>query len=206
MQHVGELAEGAHVRLEHRDGRGIGARQGLQHDAASRPHRGDGSGTEGDAQEDRRRHLLGLHQERGDVLGDLARHEAHGRHVLVPVRRLRADDLDVAGAADGAADVELAVGPEGQVGVGGLRVPSDGAVEPGVGDHAAERAAAVELERDAITVVLEQDVREQDGPGERPPERGAGRGAGAVTIEGVLDELRRVGGDHADGPARGDAP
>src|SRR5690606_23170405 len=128
---------------------------------------------------------------------DLAAHEVDAAGVGVAVGRVRADHQDLALAHRGA-HVELAVVAQRQVDVGVLHVAAHAAVEAGVGDDAAQRALAADADGDAVAVVLEEDVRQQQAGGQGAPEGGAGGGGGTVARDGAADELGGVGGHHTD--------
>ena len=101
--------------------------------------------------------------------------------------------------ADGAADVQLAVRTQGKLHGGVLHIATHVALGIGNGQNRAERAVALDLERDALAAALEGIAHHGDA-GERTAERRGGDGAGVVDLAGALGERTGVDGrglDHA---------
>ena len=136
--------------------------------------------------------LLRLHEITGNILGDLAAHQVHGAHIgLLHVQVL--DDGDGALAAHGAAYVQLAVVPQGQVHLGIGHIAPDVALGVGHRQHRAQRAAALDLQGQAGPLAL-QGVAHHGRAGQGPAQGRRGHRAGVMDLTGPLGKLPAADG------------
>ena len=86
--------------------------------------------------------------------------------------------------------------------MGILHVTADVAHGVGYGKHGAERAAALDLQRDGAVFDL-LHVSEHGAGAERAPQGGGGGRRGVVDLPGTLNELPAGNGDSLDPPVGG---
>jgi len=140
--------------------------------------------------------LLGLDEVGSQILGDLAAEQVDRADVgLLEPEVL--DNGQGAAVADGAADVQLTVCAQGKLHGGVLHIAAHVALGVGDGEDGAERAVALDLERNALTAALEGVAHHGDA-GERTAERCGSDGAGVVDLAGALGQTARVDRDSVD--------
>ena len=136
--------------------------------------------------------LFGLHKVPGNILGDLAAQQVHSAHIgLLHVQIL--DDGDGALAAHGAAYVQLAVVPQGQIRLRICHIAPDVALGIGHRQHRAQRAAALDLKGQAGALAL-QGVAHHGCAGQCPAQGRRGHRAGVVNLPGPLGNAAAADG------------
>ena len=138
--------------------------------------------------------MLGLHEIESDILGDLPPQKSHAAHIgllhpKVPDHRQRPL------VAHGGPHVQLAVLPERNVHPGIFHRAPDIAQVVGHGQQRAQRAAALDLQRQAGGLLL-QRVAHHGGSRQQTAQCRRGHRQGSVNLPGPLRQVS--GGDGGD--------